>query len=336
MVHVVQLEKFGLDGLRPAQRSLAEPGPGQIRVRVGAVSLNYRDLMMILGLYNPRQALPLIPCSDGAGMVVAVGEGVTAWRPGDRVMGTFAQDWLDGEVDGRCGRRTLGGPLDGMLAEEVILPDTGVVRSPDSLTDAQAACLPCAGVTAWHALVAQGGIQSGDTVLVIGTGGVSLFALQIARAHGAQVIVVSRSEEKLARAKVLGAFAGIHSGTTPAWGKAVQVLTDGRGVDQVVEVGGAGTLAQSIEAVRPGGRIAIIGVLSGVSSQIDLRRVLMRSVRLQGLFVGSRRMLEDLGRAVDATALAPVIDQTLPWDAVRPAFEYLASGNQFGKVVLAR
>ncbi len=336
MTHVVQLEKFGLDGLRPTQRSLADPGPGQVRVRVGAVSLNYRDLMMVLGLYNPRQALPLIPCSDGAGTVVAVGAGVTAWRPGDRVMGVFAQDWLDGDVDSRCGRRTLGGPLDGMLAEEVILPDTGLVRSPDSLTDAQAACLPCAGVTAWHALVAQGGIQSGDTVLVIGTGGVSLFALQIARAHGAQVMVVSRSEEKLARAKALGASAGIHSGTTPAWSKAVHELTSGRGVDHVVEVGGAGTLAQSIEAVRPGGRIAIIGVLSGVSSQIDLRRVLMRSVRLQGLFVGSRRMLEDLGRAVDATALVPVIDQILPWDAVGPAFEHLASGNQFGKVVLAR
>lgn len=334
MVQVVEIGRFGKDGLRRTERALPEPGPGQVRIRMGAVSLNYRDLMMLLGLYNPRQPLPLIPCSDGAGTVVTVGEGVTAWRPGDRVMGAFAQDWLDGEVDSRSGRRTLGGPLDGMLAEEVILSETGLVRTPDSLSDAEAACLPCAGVTAWHALVAQGGIKSGDTVLVIGTGGVSLFALQIALAHGARVAVVSRSEEKLARARALGAFAGIHSAATPDWGKAVPALTGGRGVDHVVEVGGAGTLAQSIEAVRPGGRIAIIGVLSGVSGQIDLRRVLMRSVRLQGLFVGSRRMLEDLSRAVDTTGLKPVIDRIWPWQEAGAAFEYLAGGQQFGKVVL--
>ncbi|HXF07149.1 MAG TPA: NAD(P)-dependent alcohol dehydrogenase [Candidatus Acidoferrales bacterium] len=334
MVQVMEIARFGKDGLQRTERALPAPGPGQVRIRMGAVSLNYRDLMMLLGLYNPRQSLPLIPCSDGAGTVVAVGEGVNTWRPGDRVMGVFAQDWLDGEVDGRCGRRTLGGPLDGMLAEEVILPETGLVHSPDSLSDAEAACLPCAGVTAWHALVGQGAIKSGDTVLVIGTGGVSLFALQIACAHGARVIVVSRSEEKLARARALGASAGICSATTPNWGKAVQALTDGRGVDHVVEVGGAGTLAQSVEAVRPGGRIAIIGVLSGVSSQIDLRRVLMRSVRLQGLFVGSRRMLEDLSRAVDTTGLKPVIDRAWPWQEAGAAFDYLASGQQFGKVVL--
>lgn len=334
MVQVVEIGRFGKDGLRRTERALPEPGPGQVRIRMGAVSLNYRDLMMLLGLYNPRQPLPLIPCSDGAGTVVAVGEGGGAWRPGDRVMGAFAQDWLDGEVDSRSGRHTLGGPLDGMLAEEVILSETGLVRSPDSLSDAEAACLPCAGVTAWHALVAQGGIKSGDTVLVIGTGGVSLFALQIALAHGARVAVVSRSEEKLARARALGAFAGIHSAATPDWGKAVPALTGGRGVDHVVEVGGAGTLAQSIEAVRPGGRIAIIGVLSGVSGQIDLRRVLMRSVRLQGLFVGSRRMLEDLSRAVDTTGLKPVIDRIWPWQEAGAAFEYLAGGQQFGKVVL--
>ena len=333
MVQVVEIVRFGKDGLQRAERALPEPGPGQVRIRMGAVSLNYRDLMMLLGLYNPRQPLPLIPCSDGAGTVVAVGEDVTTWRPGDRVMGAFAQDWLDGEVDGRCGRRTLGGPLDGMLAEEVILPETGLVRSPDSLSDAEAACLPCAGVTAWHALVAQGGVKSGDTVLVIGTGGVSLLALQIARAHGAQVIVVSRSEEKLARAQALGASAGVCSAGAPDWGKATQSLANG-GVDHVVEVGGAGTLAQSIEAVRPGGRIAIIGVLSGVSSQIDLRRVLMRSIRLQGLFVGSRRMLEDLSRAVDTTGLKPVIDRTWPWHEASAAFDHLASGQQFGKVVL--
>lgn len=334
MVQVMEIARFGKDGLRRSERALPAPGPGQVRIRMGAVSLNYRDLMMLLGLYNPRQPLPLIPCSDGAGTVEAVGEGVTTWRPGDRVMGAFAQDWLDGEVDGRCGRRTLGGPLDGMLSEAVILPETGLVRSPASLSDAEAACLPCAGVTAWHALVAQGGIKSGDTVLVIGTGGVSLFALQIACAHGARVIVVSRSEEKLTRAQSLGASAGVCSAAAPDWGKAVQALTDGRGVDDVVEVGGSGTLAQSIEAVRPGGRIAIIGVLSGVSSQIDLRRVLMRSVRLQGLFVGSRRMLEDLSRAVDTTGLKPVIDRTWPWHEAGAAFDYLASGKQFGKVVL--
>lgn len=334
MVHVMQLARFGLDGLERAERPLSGPGPGQVQVRMGAVSLNYRDWMMVQGLYNPRQRLPLIPCSDGAGTVVAVGEGVTSWRPGDRVMGVFAQDWADGCMQGRYGRLTLGGPLDGMLAEAVILPENGLVRTPDSLSDAQAACLPCAGVTAWHALVVQGALKAGDTVLVIGTGGVSLLAMQLALAHGARVIVVSRSREKLERAEAMGAMAGLHSQTTPAWGKAVRELTGGQGVDHVVEIGGAETLVQSIEAVRPGGCIAVIGIVSGVASQIDLRRVLMRGVRLQGVFVGSRRMHEALSDAVEAVALKPVIDRMWSWSEAHAAFACLASGEPFGKVVL--
>ncbi|MGE0712666.1 MAG: NAD(P)-dependent alcohol dehydrogenase [Planctomycetota bacterium] len=330
-----QIAAFGLEQLARVELPDPVPGPGQVVVGVRAASLNYRDLMMVQGRYDPRQALPLVPLSDGAGEVLAVGAGVTRVSVGARVAGVFNQGWLAG-APGRAARKTtLGGPLPGMLAERALLSAEGVVPIPDHLSFAQAATLPCAGVTAWTALMDDGGVRPGETVLVQGTGGVSTFALQLAHAAGARVIATSSSPEKLARARELGAWATIDYRATPDWEQEVRRLTEGEGVDLVVEVGGAETLRRSLGCVRLGGRIAIIGVLSGRKTELDLAPVLMQRVRLQGVFVGSRAHFEALNRAVAAQRLEPVIDRVFPFAAAPAAFEHLAAGRHQGKVVIS-
>lgn len=327
-------DAFGLDNLAPVERPDPCPNSREVLVRVRAASLNYRDLLMVRGEYNRKQPLPLIPCSDGAGEVVAVGGGVTRVKVGDRVCGIFAQRWISGEPTREKLRSTLGGPLDGMLAEQVVLSEEGVVPVPAHLSDEEAATLPCAAVTAWNAVTRHGGVKAGDTVLVQGTGGVSLFALQFARTLGARVIVTSSSDEKLARARELGAAEGINYRETPDWGAQVKSLTGGLGVDCVVEVGGAGTLQQSLHAVRIGGRVLLIGVLSGNAAQVPLNAILMQQVRVQGILVGDRESFEAMNRAIAANGLRPVVDRVFPMEDSRAAFEHMAAGSHFGKIVI--
>ena len=331
---VVELRAWGLENLVLAERPEPQPGARQVVVRVRAASLNYRDLLLIRGAYNPKQKLPVVPCSDGAGVVVAVGDGVTRVRPGDRVCPTFHQAWLAGEPSRERLRATLGGPLDGTLAEFMLLDEEGLVAVPEYLSDEQAATLPCAAVTAWNALVTEGGVVAGDTVLVQGTGGVSIFALQLGVILGARVVVTSSSDSKLARAKELGAWEGINYKDIPAWGVRARELTGGRGVDHVIEVGGAGTFEQSLQALRPGGTLSLIGVLAGAALEVRLPAIQMRMLRVQGLLVGHRDSFEAMNRAIAHHGLRPVVDQVFPLAEARAAFEHLASGAHFGKVVV--
>jgi NADPH:quinone reductase-like Zn-dependent oxidoreductase len=331
---VVELRAWGLENLVLVERPEPQPGARQVVVRVRAASLNYRDLLLVRGTYNPKQKLPVVPCSDGAGVVVAVGDGVTRVRPGDRVCPTFHQAWLAGEPSRERLRATLGGPLDGTLAEFMLLDEEGLVAIPGDLSDEQAATLPCAAVTAWNALVTEGGVVAGDTVLVQGTGGVSIFALQLGVLLGARVVVTSSSDAKLARAKELGAWEGINYKDIPAWGVRARELTGGRGVDHVVEVGGAGTFEQSLQALRPGGTLSLIGVLAGAALELRLPAIQMRMLRVQGLLVGHRDSFEAMNRAIAHHGLRPVVDQVFPLAEARAAFEHLASGAHLGKVVV--
>ncbi len=326
---------FGLENLTLTERPSLEPGAGQVVVGLRAASINYRDLMMIRGTYNPRQKLPLIPVSDGVGDVLRLGAGVTRVKVGDRVIAHFMQGWQSGTPTREKISTSLGGPLDGCLAEEILVREEGVTRAPASLSDDEAATLPCAAVTAWSALIGQGRLKAGETVLVQGTGGVSLFALQIARMHGARVIVTSSSDEKLVRAKALGAHDGINYKANPEWGVAARKLTDNVGVDHVVEVGGAGTFDQSVRATRPGGTISLIGVLAGGATQVNLVPVLMQNIRVQGVLVGTGEMLGDLLAAMATSpTVKPVIDKVFPFEEARAAFGHLEGGKHFGKIVI--
>ena len=332
-VHEIQ-GGFGLDHLKLAERPDPTPGAGQVLLRMRAASLNYRDLMMVAGSYNPKQRLPLIPCSDGVGEVVTVGDGVTRLAVGDRVATLFCQGWQGGRPSVEELRSTLGGPLDGTLAELMVLPETGVIRVPEHLSDAEAATLPCAALTAWNALAEHGRVAAGDTVLVQGTGGVSIFALQFAQLLGARVIVTSRRDDKLVKARRLGAWQEINSLDDIEWGKTARALTGGVGVDHIVEVGGAGTLAQSLQAVRIGGHISLIGVLAGGASELSIVPVFMKNVRIQGLLVGSRKAFERMNRAIAQHELRPVVDRVFPFAEAREAFEHVQSGAHFGKVCI--
>lgn len=325
---------FGLDHLQRVERPQPEPGPGQVRVRVSAVSLNYRDLMMVRGEYNPRQPLPLVPCSDGVGVVEALGPGVQGVAVGERVAGLFAQRWWAGPPTAEALRSTLGGPRDGMLAEAVVLDAQGVVPVPKHLDDVEAATLPCAALTAWSALVTLGHVRAGDMVLVQGTGGVSSFALDFARMHGARVIATSGSAHKLDDLRARGAWQVIDHRADPQWGKTARALTGGEGVDHVIEVGGVGTLNQSLRAVRPGGTVSLIGVLAGGSADVSLTSVLMTQVRVQGVFVGHREGFLAMCRAIAQHGLRPRIDRVFAFDEARAAFEHLASGAHQGKVCI--
>lgn len=325
-------DAFGLDNLRLLDRPDPEPLPHQVVVRVRAASLNYRDLLMVTGAYNPRQPMPLVPLSDGAGEVVTVGSAVHGLRVGDRVLAHFCQAWRDGVQPADATRQTLGGPLDGALQQLWCLDAAGVVKFPQHLDFAQAATLPCAALTAWTALFEHGNLQAGQTVLVQGTGGVSVFATQLARLAGANVIATSSSDDKLERMRALGAAHTLNYRTTPDWGKAVADLG---GADHVVEVGGAGTLAQSMRAVRPGGHIALIGVLAGGKAELNLMPALMNAVRIHGVFVGSHAGMARMLRAIDIGRLVPVVDRVAPWTDAAPALRALQAGEHFGKVALA-
>jgi len=325
---------FGLDRLTVAERPTPEPAVGQVLLRMRAASLNYRDLLTALGKYNPRQTLPLIPCSDGVGEVVALGDGVTRFHVGERVAPIFSQRWLSGVPNKERVRATLGGPLDGTLAEFMVLPESGLVRAPAHLSDEEVATLPCAGVTAWNALVTQASIGPGSTVLVLGTGGVALFALQFAQLLGARAIVTSSSDSKLARARDLGAWKTINYVSTPAWGKEVLGLTEGAGVDLVVESGGAGTLGQSMAAARFGGQISLIGNLAGGTAELNIIPLFMKNLRLQGILVGHRESFEAMNDAVVAHELRPVVDRVYPFEESRQALQALGRGEHFGKICI--
>ena len=335
MPTALRIPAFGTDKLELTEIQLPELGPRDVHVRFYAASLNYRDLMTVTGVYNPKMALPRIPGSDAAGEVVAVGRDVTWFKPGDRVASLFFQDWKDGVIGLHTGKTALGGAIDGVFATERVLPDMGVTHIPDWLSFEQAATLPCAGVTAWNALVEKGNVAPGETVLILGTGGVSLFGLQIAKAAGARVILTSSSDEKLARGKELGAVETINYRTTPQWDQRVLELTGGRGVDHVVEVGGAGTLPLSLAAAAPNGHVYIIGVLTGMQPGPDLSLVLRKSLHVDGVYVGSHRMFERLAAALTAGHIEPVIDRVFPLKSFREAFEHMQGGSHFGKIVLA-
>ena len=324
-------EPFGVDALAAVDRTVPKPGPGQVLVRVRAVALNYRDVLIVNGAWKAPE--PRVPMSDGVGEVVAVGDGVGRVAVGDRVAGTFYPRWIEGEATPEKLRTPLGGVVaDGVLAEYVAFDAEGVVRVPAHLTDEEAATLPCAALTAWHAIVRRSAVKPGDTVLVQGTGGVSLFALQFARLAGARVIVTSRSDEKLARARALGAADGINYRDVPDWDRRALELTDGRGVDHVIEVVGGDHLNRSVNAIRLGGTISIVGLLAGMRGAVDVFAIASKNARVHGIEVGSREMFEEMARAITAHVLRPVVDHVYPIDEVRAALRSLESGSHFGKV----
>jgi NADPH:quinone reductase-like Zn-dependent oxidoreductase len=314
--------------------AVPEPGPGQVLVAVKAVSLNFRDLAVVTGRYPRNASEPTIIASDGCGEVLAIGDGVTAYKPGDRVVGSFFQSWITGPFAREYGASALGGAIDGVLTQFRVFNQEGLLRVPEHLSFEEGATLPCAGLTAWNALVPTTHVQAGDTVLLLGTGGVSIFGLQFAKLHGARVIITSSSDEKLARAKALGADETINYKTTPEWDKEVLRLTGGKGVDIVLEVGGGETFPRSMNSVRASGQIAVIGVLSGVMGTIPVGLIGIQTLGVRGIFVGSVAMFEDMNRAMTANQTRPVIDRVFPFEQSIEALRYMQSAQHFGKIVI--
>jgi NADPH:quinone reductase-like Zn-dependent oxidoreductase len=333
-MRVWQISSFGIDSLEFIERPTPSPEAGEVLVKVRAISFNHRDLMVVKGLYNPKMKLPRVPCSDGAGEVVAVGEGVTLWKPGDRVAAIFMQNWLDGPPTAQKSRRALGGDVDGMLTEYIVLKESGLVAIPEHLSFQEAATLPCAAVTAWNALSVCD-LKPGATVLMQGTGGVSIFVLQLARLKGARVLGISSSDEKLERAYQMGLDAGLNYKENPEWDRWVLDETGGQGVDLVVEVGGLATLPRSLRSLRIGGAIAQVGVLTGApdGAAFPVSTILHKQVRMQGIYVGSRKDFEDLNRAITLTLLRPV-GENFHWSQAREALARMEEGSHFGKLVL--
>ncbi|MBU0638180.1 MAG: NAD(P)-dependent alcohol dehydrogenase [Planctomycetes bacterium] len=331
-----RFDRFGLEHLRQETLEPPVPGPGEVLLDVQAISLNFRDLLVIKGLYNPRLELPAIPLSDGAGDIVAIGDGVDRVRVGDRVMSHFVSGWIDGPFHTRYAGTTLGLPRAGLAAEQVTLPAEAVVPLPVGYDFTQAATLPIAALTAWSALVTKGSVQPGQTVLTLGTGGVSIFALQLAKALGATVIITSSSAEKLARARELGADYTINYRQTPEWDKAVLEITGNAGVDVTVETVGAATLNRSLAAMRGGGTVALLGALAGLEGKINVGLILMKELLVAGILTGSRVAFEALREFVGEHSLRPVIDRRFPFDGLPAALRYMESGRHFGKIVVER
>lgn len=330
---IYEIQKFGIDELALTERETPTPNANEVLVKFHAASLNYRDLMMVNGWYNPRLKMPLVPFSDGAGEVVAVGESVSRFKVGDRVCPIFHQNWIDGEINFGKAKKALGGDVDGCLREFGVFDENGLIHIPQHLSYEQASTLPCAAVTAWNALAVSGKVKSGDFVLLQGTGGVSLFALQFAKIFGATTIITSSSDEKLERAKQLGADFTINYKEREDWDKAVLEITEKRGVDHIVEVGGAGTLGKSLNAVRLGGHIAVIGVLSG-KGEFNPTIILMKAIKLQGIFVGSREMFEEMNECISENKLQPIVDKSFEFEQAQDALKYMESGAHFGKIVV--
>lgn len=329
-----ELRAGNLDTLAAVEHPTPRPGPGHVRIRVRAASLNHRDLMIADGTYGRGGVrFPLVPLSDGAGEVVEVGPGVSRLRIGDRVAGSFFQRWVDGPFGEAAAASALGGAIDGMLVEEVVLEEAGAVKFPAALSFEEAATLPCAAVTAWVGL-RQGGLSAGQSVLAMGTGGVSIFVLQLAKAAGARVLLTSSSDEKLARGRALGADETVNYRKTPDWDRVAREWTGGRGVDQLLEVGGGGTLPTSLRAVREGGHVSLVGLLTGTRAGLDEARRNDRGVRVDSVYVGSVRHFEELNAELARAELRPVIDRVFPFEEARAAYEYLRSGAHFGKVVI--
>ena len=330
----IQKGSTSLDGLRRAERPEPQPGAHEVLVRIRATALNYRDQGILTGRYfGGTVTRNLIPLSDGAGDVVAVGPGVSRFKPGDLVVPTFFQVWVAGLRTGP--RQALGSPLDGTLCEYAVFHEDGLIAAPKSLSLEEAATLPCAALTAWNALMVAGKpVKPGDTVLCLGTGGVSIFALQFARAAGARVIVTSSSDEKIERVRKLGASDGINYKTFPEWEKEVARLTDGRGADVVVEVGGIGTLQRSFQAVGVGGKVSLIGVLTGETGSANPHGLMFKDASLHGIGVGNRVMFEDMNRAIETNQIKPVIDKVFPFESATEAYREHGAGNFMGKVVI--
>ncbi|MEM9367785.1 MAG: NAD(P)-dependent alcohol dehydrogenase [Planctomycetota bacterium] len=311
------------------------PGSRDVVVRMRAASLNYRDLGVASGGYLRNDACPVIPLSDGAGEVAAVGDAVTRWRVGDRVSPIFVRDWIDGAPNDSVLQTCLGGGVDGVLAESMVLPEESLVRIPDGMSYEEAATIPCAAVTAWHALFESGSLHAGQSVLLLGTGGVSVFAMQLAKATGARVLITSSSEAKLARAKTLGADEGVNYREFPEWHKQVRALTDGEGVDHVVEVGGPGTLERSLKSAKVGGHIHLIGVLDSPTAKVSPMLTVFNLLTVRGIYVGSRQMHERTLAALQVNGIKPVIDRVFAFEDSIDAYRYFASQKHFGKVVIS-
>src|SRR5271169_41746 len=325
----------GIDALTQVERPEPKPAHRQVLVKVKACSLNYRDLAIARGTYRMPVRENIVPLSDGAGEVIEIGAGVTRVKAGDHVAGNFFQRWSGGEPSADAHKSALGGGIDGMLSEYVVLEEDGVVKIPAHLSLEEGATLPCAAVTVWHAMMEHAKLKAGDTILLQGTGGVSIFGLQFAKAMGIRAIITSSSEEKLKRAKALGAAFGINYKTTPDWDKAAMEFTGGAGVDHVVEVGGAATLTRSFGALRVGGKVTMIGGLSGGATELNPGLIFSRRANVQGISVGSTQMFEAMNRAVAANAIKPVIDKVFGFDEVQAAYKHMASGAHFGKIVIS-
>jgi len=329
-------DEWGLEHIKPGTRPDRAAGPGEVRIKMAAASLNYRDFVMTQRGYGRHSGeLPLIPISDGAGTVVETGPGVARVKVGDLVCPAFAQTWISGAMKEEHRSGMLGGPLDGVMQEFMVLPERGVVKAPRHFSALQAATLPCAALTAWSAVIGSG-VKAGDVVVTQGTGGVSLFAMMFAKIQGAVAIVTSSSDEKLARAMAMGADIGINYRRHPEWSREVRSAFQGRGADLIVELGGAQSLDQSLRAIRTSGTLAMIGVLSGAMAELNLGRVVTQNVRLQGVTLGSRDMFEDMVRAIERHRLVPPIDETLyAFDEVATAIGAIAKGRHFGKICIA-
>ena len=324
----------GIESVAEVERPDPKPGHRQVLVKIKACSLNFRDLGIVRGSYRMPVRENVIPLSDGAGEVVEVGPGVTRVKAGDRVAGNFFQRWPGGESSADVHSSALGGSIDGMLADYAVLEEDGVVKIPRHLSLEEGATLPCAGVTVWHAMMEHAKLKAGDTILLQGTGGVSIFGLQFAHAMGIRAIITSSSDEKLAHAKKLGAAFGINYKTTPEWDKAAMEFTGGAGVDHVVEVGGAATLARSFDAIRVGGKISMIGGLSGGATELNPGLIFSRRANVQGISVGSTQMFLAMNRAIEVNAIKPVIDKVFAFADAQAAYKHMASGAHFGKIVI--
>lgn len=326
---------FGLDALRIVDAPDPAPGPGEVLVRMRAVSLNYRDLLMVQGIYTRApKAAAITPFSDGCGVVEAVGPGVTRLAVGDRVATMFFQRWISGPPTLEKLSSSLGSPIPGAGRELAVFSQEGLSKVPDFLTDQQVATLPCAALTAWRALFEDARLEPGDLVVLQGTGGVSIFGLQFAHAAGYRTLITSSSDEKLERARALGADHTVNYRQTPDWAKAVREASGGVGADLIIEVGGGGTIEQSLQAVRIGGHIAIVGVVAGLGNGMNPAVLIGNSAKLQGLSVGSRDMFEAMCRAIELRRIHPIVDKVFPWTEVEAAFKSMQGGEHFGKIVL--